>query len=238
MLGPYGCANLMPAWMRMGVGNWLRGGYAPWGRQTDWTIAPWIRPDFARRLDLRGRSLANLRSTYSSGQPLGLSVLLQAIRAWGSDFNRWYQGAPHGMMITHPFLDPRMLRLGVGTRLRVRPQPGALKPILASAMRGILPERILKRPGKGHFNEAYYTGLSRNLQRLEALVEQAPIDDLGFLDKATLLDCVQRAALGNAVDAPSLDPMNRTLSLLLWLTRQHQGRRQHCQPSPAQQRAA
>jgi asparagine synthase (glutamine-hydrolysing) len=113
-----------------------------------------------------------------------------------------------------------------------------MKPILAAAMRDILPECILKRPGKGHFNEAYYMGLSRNLQRLEALIEQAPADDLDFLDKATLLDCLQRAALGNAIDAPSLDPLNRTLSLLLWLTRQHQGRRQHCPPSPAQQKQA
>jgi asparagine synthase (glutamine-hydrolysing) len=139
-------------------------------------------------------------------------------------------------MITHPFLDPRVLSLGLGIRSRVRPQPGASKPILAAAMRDILPECILKRPGKGHFNEAYYTGLSRNLHRLEALVEQAPVDDLGFLDKATLLDSLQRAALGNAIDAPSLDPLNRTLSLLLWLTRQHQGRRQHCPPAPAQQK--
>jgi asparagine synthase (glutamine-hydrolysing) len=239
LLGPYGCANLLPAWMRMGMGNWLRGGYAPWGRQTDWTVAPWVRADFARRLDLRGRTLANLRSTYHSCRPVGLSVLLQAIRAWrSSDFSRWYQAAPRGMMITHPFLDPRMLSLGVGMRSRVCPQPGALKPILASAMRDILPESILKRPGKGHFNEAYYVGLARNLPRLEALIEQAPVDDLGFLDKATLLDCLQRAALGNAIDAPSLDPLNRTLSLLLWLTRQHQGRRQHCPPSPAQQEQA
>jgi asparagine synthase (glutamine-hydrolysing) len=30
-LGPYGFANLLPAWMRMGMGNWMRGGYATWG---------------------------------------------------------------------------------------------------------------------------------------------------------------------------------------------------------------
>ena len=80
LLGPYGFANLLPAWMRMGVGNWLRGGYAGWGRNTEWTIAPWIRPDFARRMDLRGRSLANLRRTYHACRPVGLSVALWSIR--------------------------------------------------------------------------------------------------------------------------------------------------------------
>ena len=69
------------------------------------------------------------------------------------------------MMLTHPFLDPRVFSLGLGTLSRVRPQPGAQKPILAAAMRGILPECILNRPGKGHFNEAYYMGLSRNLRQ-------------------------------------------------------------------------
>jgi asparagine synthase (glutamine-hydrolysing) len=142
------------------------------------------------------------------------------------------------MVLTHPFRDPRVYSLGLGIQSRVRPQPGAQKPILAAALRGILPECILNRPSKGHFNEVYYVGLSRNLQRLEALIEDAPIDDLGFLDKATLLDCLQRAALGNAKDAPSQGAMDRTLSLLLWLTREHHGRLRHYPPAPSPQEHA
>jgi asparagine synthase (glutamine-hydrolysing) len=115
------------------------------------------------------------------------------------------------------------------------PQPSGQKPILAAALRNILPECILSRRRKGHFNEIYYVGLSRNLRSLEALIEQAPVDELGFLDKATLLDCLQRAALGNAADAPCLGPLDRTLSLLLWLTRQRQERREYCQPTPTWQ---
>ncbi len=218
VLWPFGCANLLPAGMRMGVGNWARGGYARWDRQTEWTIAPWIRRDFARRMDLRGRSLANLCSLYHACRSVGLSTALASIRMYHEGFSRRYLAAPHGMMLTHPFLDPRVFSLGLGIRSRVRPQPGGKKPILAAAMRGILPELILNRPRKGHFNEAYYMGLSRNLRHLETLVEQAPVDDLGFLDKASLLDCLQRAALGNTGDAGSLMPLNATLSLLIWLT--------------------
>ncbi len=143
--------------------------------------------------------------------------------------------APRGMVLTHPYQDPRVYSLGLGIRARVRPEPGiGQKPILAAALRGILPECILNRPSKGHFNEVYYVGLSRNLRRMEALIEEVPVDDLGFLDKATLLDCLQRAALGNAGDAPTMSAMNRTLSLLLWLTREHHGRLRHAR-SPAQQ---
>jgi asparagine synthase (glutamine-hydrolysing) len=223
LLGPYGFANLLPAWMRMGVGNWMRGGYAAWGRNSEWTIAPWIKPDFARRMNLRGRCLANLRRTYHGCRPVGLSMPLWGIRMYQQDFSRMYRAAPHGIMLTHPFLDPRVFSLGLGIRSRVGPQPGGQKPILAAAMRGILPECILNRPRKGHFNETYYMGLSRNLRHLEALVEQAPVDDLGFLDKVSLLDCLQRAALGNAGDAGALMPLNGTLSLLVWLTLQRGG---------------
>ena len=188
-----------------GSGDWMRGGYAAWGRNSEYTIAPWIKPDFARRMDLRGRALANLRSTYHACPQVELSVLLSSIQASHEGFSRLHLAAPSGMMMTHPFADRRALSMGLGIDLRVRPQPGGRqKPILAAAMRDILPECILNRPLKGHFNESYYIGLSRNLPYLEALVEQAPVDDLGFLDKASLLDCVQRAALGNARDATAM----------------------------------
>jgi asparagine synthase (glutamine-hydrolysing) len=218
LLGPFGFANLLPPWMRLGVGNWLRGGYAGWGRHSEWTIAPWIRPDFARRMGLRERSLTNIRRAHYACRPAGLSLAVWGIRQSYGDFSRRHLAAPQGIMLTHPFRDPRVFSLGLGIQSRVRPQPGGQKPILAAALRGILPEPILTRRRKGHFNEIYYMGLSANLRSLEALIERAPVDELGFLDKATLLDCLQRAALGNAMDAPSLAPLDRTLSLLLWLT--------------------
>jgi asparagine synthase (glutamine-hydrolysing) len=230
VLRPYGIDNLLPAWMRMGAGNWLREGYASWGRSTEWNIPPWIRPDFARRMDLRGRGLANLRTTYYACRPEGVSMALWGIRLYYNAFSRLHLAAPRGIMFTHPFLDPRVFNLGLGILSRFRPQPGAQKPILAAAMRGILPECILNRPGKGHFNEAFFSGLSRNARSLEALVEQAPASVAEFLDKAVLLDCLQRATLGNAPDARALIALNSTLSLLLWFTQQRNGPPNAAQP--------
>jgi len=224
-LGPFGFANLLPAWMRAGPGHWWRGGYAGWRQQNEWTIAPWLLPDFARRLGLRGRALANIRRTYYSCRPVGLSLSLAGVRELCGDFSRWYLAAPQGMVLTHPFLDPRVVCLGLGIQSRVPPQPGPQKPILAAALRGILPDRILDRPRKGHFNEVYYVGLSRNLPSLEALVQQAPIDDLGLFDRTALLDCLQQAALGNAANVQSLTRLNSTLSLLKWLSLQARDRR-------------
>jgi asparagine synthase (glutamine-hydrolysing) len=185
-------------------------------------------------MDLRGRILANIRRIHRACRPVALSLALWGVRQSREDFCRMNLSAPRGMLLTHPYRDPRLFSLGLGIQSRVRPQPGAQKPILAAALRGILPEAILNRPSKGHFNEVYYVGLSRNLGRMEALIEEAPVDDLG-IDKAALLDCMQRAALGNAGDAPSMSAMDRTLSLLLWLTREHQGRLQQRPPGPPQE---
>ena len=65
----------------------------------------------------------------------------------------------------------------------------------------------------------HYTGLARNLHRLEALVRQALVDDLGMLDKEALMRCLQEAALGGAGIRP-LHRFNLTLSLLKWLSMQ------------------
>jgi asparagine synthase (glutamine-hydrolysing) len=168
-------------------------------------------------MDLRGRSLANLRTTFYSCQPVQLSIALWGIRLYYNTFGRLHVAAPHGIMLTHPFLDTRVFSLGLGILSRFRPQPsGPQKPILGAAMRGILPECILNRPGKGHFNEAFFSGLSRNARSLEALIEQAPAEVEEFLNKGILLDYLQRAALGNAPDARAVIPLNSTLALLLW----------------------
>lgn len=220
LLRTFGFSSALPAWSRMGARNWLRGGYAPWPDNTEWTIPPWVRRDFARRYDLRGRMLENTRRNRTSGQRAGMSILLSSIEVYQDGFSRCHVAAPRGILLAHPFLDPRVFTLGLGVRLRVHPEPGGQKPILAAAMRGIVPDCILDRPSKGSFNEAYYAGLSRNLGRLQAMVERAPTEELEFLDKPVLLDCLQRAALGNAGDAGVLMQLNGTLSLCVWLLQQ------------------
>jgi asparagine synthase (glutamine-hydrolysing) len=111
------------------------------------------------------------------------------------------------------------LRLGLGLQVRLTPEPGRLKPILAEAMRGVLPDIIRQRRSKGHFNEVYYLGLSKNLYHLGTLIRQAPCDDLGLLDKEALIHGLQKAALGGAGARP-LQHLNVMLAFLKWLDMQ------------------
>ena len=102
---------------------------------------------------------------------------------------------------------------------RIPPTPAEVKPVLAEAMRGVLPEHIRTRRDKRSFNEVYYLGLSRNLAGLREMILGAPIDGFGMIEKDVLIRALEEAALGT-VGPRRLQRLNLTLSLVTWLSRQ------------------
>jgi asparagine synthase (glutamine-hydrolysing) len=216
-LGPYGFSYLVPSWLRPGLGHWWRGGYASWQNQREFTIGPWVLKRFAQRHGLRQRAVDRLRRTYRGCRPVALSFALEMLDLSIGDVIRWVLGVPRGLLTTHPYHDPRLIRFGLGIQKCCWPEPGKQKPILAEAMRDVLPEEIRTRKGKSHFNEVFFIGLSRNLPMLERLVDIAPVDDLELLDKPTLLNCLRQAALGIGHSAQGVDRLNLTLCLLKWI---------------------
>jgi asparagine synthase (glutamine-hydrolysing) len=215
VLYPYGLANLFAGC------SWLThsGKQTEIRREHDWTIPPWIQPSFVRRHSLRARAVENARRMYASEPTSAMSFALHSVRSRAGDVVRWSVAGPKEMMIAHPFLDPRVLCLGLGVMSRFLPQPGRKKPLLAEAMRGILPEHIRNRQRKGHFNEVYYLGLSRNLAMLERLIDSAPVAEFEMIDKEALLHYVRDASCAGA-HVRQLHRMNVTLSLLKWLSMQ------------------
>jgi len=183
-------------------------------KDADWSIPPWITPEFARRHDLRSRVIENARQLYRQSQYTGLSVTLNAITARAGDVFRWSVAAPLGIANAHPFLDPRLLSFGLGMQSRILPEPGSVKPVLAEAMRDILPDVIRYRQQKGHFNEVYYLGLARNLHHLETMIRQAPIE--GMIKKDILIQHLQAGSLAGG-PVRQLQHLNYMLSLLKWL---------------------
>lgn len=231
LLSLYGVTNILPVWMRGGVHAWLRRGSAAWDRQNKWTLAPWITPDFARQYALRDRAIAQARQTFGACQPTGLSFALSLLRSRMGDVNRWALAAPHNLAVAHPFLDPRVLCFSLGIHATRRPDPSGQKPLLAHAMRHVLPAPIRQRRHKADFSVIYYSGLARNLRQLEAMIHQAPLDALAFLHKETLLRCLQQAALGAANGVDGTHKLNLTLALLKWWGRQNAWQRAALPPA-------
>ena len=186
-------------------------------RQEDWSLPNWILPSFARRHAMKSRAVENARQMYRQSEQTRLSLTLYGLRQRAGDVFRWSVAAPLGISQAHPFLDPRLITFGLGMQSRIQPRPKQSKPVLAEAMRGILPDLIRSRGKGGFFNEVYYLGLARNLPSLEAMVRQAPLE--GMIDKALLL---QHLRVGSIAGVPlrALEPLTCTLALLKWLCMQ------------------
>ena len=212
---PFAMENLFPSWSRIGFGR-LLSQPKELAKKNAWTLPPWIDASFAKHYDLKHRSIENVQRTYIACQPTILSVSLNAVIQRAGNALGWALAAPYGLTITHPFFDSRVLRVGLGLLTRIKPRPEPLKPILALSTSNILPEAILKRRNKGHFNEIYYLGLLRNTQLLETMIEKSPCEDLGLIHKSLLIEHISKAALGG-VAVRLLQHFNLMVSLLKWL---------------------
>lgn len=177
-------------------------------------LPDWLQPAFVKRYDLQDRLHGNLRSIYGGGPTTSLSITLDAIQARRGDFNRWYLGLPMGVRISHPFLDPRVVVQGLALTGGRAPQPGRMKPLLADAMKNILPLPIIERRRKGHFNEVYYQGLARHEEALQELVAHADIEP--FIDKQKLSAAISLAALGG-LGVSQCRHLNLALCFTEWL---------------------
>jgi asparagine synthase (glutamine-hydrolysing) len=213
----YGVVPLTPEPLRGGLCTLLRQGRVHWRQLDDAWIPPWIRSEFARKHNLYDRVIHNLRRARSFDPSVQVSWSLYMIVSRNGDMFRWYLGAPRGIHTGNPFLDPRVVRYGLAARARIPFRPDRQKPLLADAMRGILPDSIRSRRRKGNFSEAYFIGLSRRADYLEAMIGNAPVDDLGFLDKDVLLRCFRDYRMARASNERAAGRMTIILAVLNWL---------------------
>jgi asparagine synthase (glutamine-hydrolysing) len=184
-------------------------------QQTEASVPAWIRPEFAARHRLFDRASAARREAYRRHPKAQFGIMIHSLRSEAGDPVRWALAAPRHVDIAHPFLDCRLLRLGMSLQSRLAPQPGRMKPLLAEAMRDVLPPAIAKRRAKGHFDEVYYLGLGRNLPALERMIDRCP-EAVPFLDKKALRSALHEATMAGA-DARKLFRFDLTLSLVSWL---------------------
>jgi asparagine synthase (glutamine-hydrolysing) len=179
-------------------------------------VPAWIRPDFAQHTALAERIAERAASGSTSGPMAALGAVQAGIRGRIGDPVRWAVAHPVGLIVSHPFLDRRVLRAGLRAVGNIPPDPATSKPLLRAAMRGMLPEPILTRRRKGHFNEVYYRGLLRNRDQLVELVRHPAVADLGILDAETMAATLGRGAVGG-LGVTVMHPLNLALTLARWL---------------------
>jgi asparagine synthase (glutamine-hydrolysing) len=114
----------------------------------------------------------------------------------------------------HPFLHRPLVEFALGLPAQLCAQPMARKWILREAMRGVLPETVRTRPGKGSIDGSLARTLSREAGWMRALLERSTLVKMGLVDDAALVRAIEDGEPGAEDQRAAIV---RTLALECWL---------------------
>jgi asparagine synthase (glutamine-hydrolysing) len=171
----------------------------------------WIAPAFAKRFDLihRHPSFAMLRV------PRGrkyTGVMAMHVNHYGrySDVTLFDQS----FQLRHPFLDRPLVEFALQLPPTLRTRPLAQKWILREALRGILPDLVRARTGKGGNDGRIAWSLARERERVTELLHDPMLGDLGCVDVRRLRAAIDDVRGGRETTVGALMD---TLALETWL---------------------
>ncbi|WP_157868514.1 asparagine synthase-related protein [Streptomyces caatingaensis] len=122
-------------------------------------------------------------------------------------------GAAAGLPVHSPFCDDAV----VDACLRARPHeaaaPWAYKPLLAAAMDGLVPARVLRRTTKDHCGDEWQEGLRRHRRTLAAWADDSRLVAAGLADEEPL----RRALLSPGLLTGGAAELEATLGAEAWL---------------------
>lgn len=122
-------------------------------------------------------------------------------------------GEHSGLPLASPFLDDRVIEACWSVRSEERATPWEFKPLLKSAMRGRMPDALLRRTTKGEASADAANGLRENRDRLADLWRDSLLAKAGLVDADKLLDITLRPS------SPELrhGGLDATLACEIWL---------------------
>ncbi|WP_042385011.1 lasso peptide isopeptide bond-forming cyclase [Streptacidiphilus melanogenes] len=183
-----------------------------------WGLGPIRAPDW---ITPAGAELARaaLRRTAATASPLAANLgshqTLVVIRSNTSTYRLLADlYAERGIALEAPLLDDRV----VDAALRVRPDahagPWRFKPLLAEAMRGIVPEPVRTRATKGEFGEDVRRGLRTHLPALlDLLGPDSRLAGRGLLDP----DALRVRLTGPQADNSAVQALESLVGCETWL---------------------
>jgi len=122
-------------------------------------------------------------------------------------------GARHGVTFEAPYLDDRVVHAALSVRMEDRARAGVNKPMLAAAMRGVVPSDVLERRDKGDGTRGMFASMRRNRHYLEHLCRDSELAQRGLVDPELL----HRIVLGPHLDLKAVVPLSATWAAEQWL---------------------
>ncbi|GHA72890.1 asparagine synthase [Streptomyces tauricus] len=182
-----------------------------------WTMPmrmpPWATPQAEHAV----RNLL-LQTAQSQPQPLqegrGAHRVLDSLRNAGAmvRYASWVMAA-HGAQLAAPYLDDQVITAALAVRPHERATPRQYKPLLAEAMRGLVPDDILGRSTKGDYTTDAFDGLRRHKATLLHLFDGSELSRMGLIEDTAVQNMLRTVH----TTGQSLLALEPTLACELWL---------------------
>jgi asparagine synthase (glutamine-hydrolysing) len=193
------CVPLLPSSLRRGLAR-------------DRVRAPdWLRDDFVKRWNIGMRvGAAEALDSRRGHKYAGVIAFAVAALQRGVD----HEVIDDDLEVRYPFLYRPLVEHSLRLPPPLRTQPLARKWVLRESMRGVLPERVRERTGKGTIGARIPWSFVRERARITELLDDPILGDLGCIDVRRARAAAQRNMPG---DSPEQTLLLCTLSLETWL---------------------
>jgi len=118
-----------------------------------------------------------------------------------------------GLPCHAPFLDQGVIEACLSTPSEYARDPRAYKPLLAAAMRDVLPEPIRQRTSKDHCLPEWHAGLRTNRRLLAEWCDTSRLAESGLIDREML----RRVVLNPELVGSEIAAVEKTLATEAWL---------------------
>lgn len=113
-----------------------------------------------------------------------------------------------------PFLDNDVIRACTRVPAHRRVDPRATKPLLRTALSGLVPDEVFTRNTKGNYSGEDYRGARARASALQARIAGSPLVELGIIEPAAVIASLDHVRTGAQIPIATF---NRCLGADLWL---------------------
>jgi asparagine synthase (glutamine-hydrolysing) len=183
-------------------------------QRTPGHVPDWLRSGAAERL--QGARHAHATTPAHASQAKAGHRFANRIAAHMDELPAWFEGWPFAgeLEMRYPFLYRPLVEWSLRLPVRQRIRPAQRKWILREATRGVLPESVRTRSTKGGIDARILWSLHRERNRVDAMLKDPILAQLGCVDPFALRAAV--AAARSGVPGHNVQLFS-TLSLETWL---------------------
>ena len=158
----------------------------------------WFNPEFAKRVNLYDRmcgasDVFGCRLPSARMQARGFVSAVQSIAAG-------YRREIGDIEVSYPFLHRPLVEFLQAIPFEQRVRPGETRSLMRRALRGLLPEKTLKRQSKGNPTEAFFRAVMREFSWLSQMFEEPRVCSYGYVDGLKFKAELDKARMGCEVN--------------------------------------